>query len=78
MELLFGDTARVICQKGFLFVCPCDFICCSLNERKICSNLTNVQSEFAPTHSVGTCVCFEVHPPLASMGSFCGHEQCCL
>lgn len=42
MELLFGDTARVIRQKCLLFVCPCDFICCRcLNERKICGNLTN-------------------------------------
>lgn len=78
MELLFGDTAKVICQKCFLFVCPCDFICCyCLNEREICGNLANIQSKFAPALSVGTYVCFEVDEPLASLGSFCDHEPCC-
>lgn len=57
-ELLFRDTARVIRQKCFLFVCSCDFICrCCLNERKFCGDLTNIQSKFAPALSVGTCVC---------------------
>lgn len=73
MELLFGDTARVIRQKCLLFVCPCDYICCCcLNERKICGDLTNnglvcvsTCTDLWPLWGLSVAMSHVVHEPVA-------------